>query len=186
MKTVNLSASKSWGILYTQRWLVLCLALLLSLNKVSIAYAGTSFTGYSGPVWFNALNLYRLTVQATLSTGHRSICVHCHIGTGPETTPVNCSGGPGTWSCDIPETANAQIYWTIEAYPNDTCGGAGTSIFGYSSSLSTGPSAVNLITFTAENTEESSSSLRPVLVIAAGVVLLLLAWLRGQKLRKGK
>jgi hypothetical protein len=62
----------------------------------------------------------------------------------------------------------------------------GTHVVGPPGSATVGPTAIEIKAFTTEDDNESFSSIRSFLVIGAGVVLLLLAALRGYKLRKRK
>jgi hypothetical protein len=91
-----------------------------------------------------------------------------------------------TYTCLIPgKYVASEIYWDMGAYKSSACGGT-EPVLGPYGRFSTGPTAVTINSFTAEDVAKSSFSTGSILAIAGGVILLLLALWQGRKLLKGK
>jgi hypothetical protein len=165
---------------------VLFVALLLSMTIVGTAYAAASFGSYTGPEWL--LTGYRFTVDIigpmsgndhtvnisyTVNGVVPAACVNCAC------TSTGCSSttGQGTWVCTITYTApqmnNATIAWDMSTYPTTAnCNNKATQ--GPFGSFTTGPTSLQLTSFTVASASQPASSNASLLLIASGVLILLL------------
>jgi hypothetical protein len=162
-----------FNIKHFNRWLVFFVVLLLSLNIVSIAYADATFVSIAGPQWQSGN--YVFTVDATLTTPQKYVCVAYTYGAGAQQCD-DCTAGPTIWSCSIPEMANSTIAWNISAYPNTKC--SGSAVLGSQGTFTTGPTAVKLTSFTTASPKGSILSSGSILLISTlgALILVTVAW----------
>jgi hypothetical protein len=178
---------------HAHRRYVLIVVLLLSLTIVNTVYAGATWSNWTSFVWrYPPDDGYQISVDATLTDPHYFVSLNYTV---TRTDPplyfsecVDCTGVSGTYTCIIPTTyTNSYISWSVKAYDTTKCGFSGhPPVDGRSGWFTTGPTAVTLSSFKAENVTESSFSTGSILAIAGGVLLLLLALWQGRKLLKGK
>jgi hypothetical protein len=171
--------------MHAHRRYVLVVVLLLSLTIVNTAYAAFTWDPdhyVTGPTWDQPG--YTLIFTATVTSPQTKVCFDYYVN-NVYIGNVECTGVSPTWTCHIEDDYyNARIRLWFIAGSGANC--VDNQLNGPTDWFTTGPTAVKLSSFTAENVTESSFSTGSVLMIAGGVVLLLLALWQGRKLLKGK
>lgn len=168
---------------------VLFIVLLLTLLAVVTASAAVIWdvNSFSGPNW-NGTS-YDFTFDVTEFTGGTGdICIRYTVNggssIGDSCTCPDCVGEVGTWNCVLPTAPDAQIYWNISGWTGGSCNGSPSLL--QEGTINTGPNAIELSSFTIENSQNNLHGAIYIFIICSVAILLLvgLRWLYKSRLKQ--